>query len=122
KEANELQTWSLATGKKVKSKGFADRPSVQAIVMGHSRGDLALIRMGRTPGVGGLGQDSLVDTTEIRLTPVKYQPVGGGGTRNWEQSQLRANGDMSRLADWMATPTPNTVALLTRTEGGYQYL
>ncbi len=122
KDANELQTWSLKTGKAVKTKAFADKPNLQAIVMGHSRGDLALIRMGRSPGVGGLGEDSLVDTTELRMTQVKYQYLGGGGRRNWEQSQLRANGDMSRIVDWMSTPTPNTVALITRTDTGYQYV
>jgi hypothetical protein len=121
KEANELQSWSLTTGKMVKAKGFADKPNVLAIVMGHSRGNLALMRMGRPP-TGGLGHDNLVDTIEIRLTQIKYQYIGGGGGRNWEQSQLRANGDMSRLVDWANVPTPNTVAQLTRTEGGYQYV
>jgi hypothetical protein len=122
KDAGELQTWSLATGKMLKSKGFIDKPNVQNLVMGHSRGDLALIRMGRTPQ-GGFGQDRLIDTTALKLSTVKYTYTGGGGGRNWEQSQLRANGDMSRLVDWASTPTPQTVALLTLTDGGgYQYL
>jgi hypothetical protein len=121
KEANELQSWNIPTAKMVKAKGFADKPNVQTLVMGHSRGDLALVRMGRAP-TGGLGQDSLIDTTEIRLTQIKYQFLGGGGGRSWEQSQLRANGDMSRLVDWAVAPTPNTVALINRTESGYQYV
>jgi hypothetical protein len=87
KDASEIQTWSLTTGKMVKSKGFVDRPIILAIVMGHSRGDLAMIRMGRAP-TGGLGQDKLLDTTQIRITPIKYQYVGGGGLRNWEKSIL----------------------------------
>jgi hypothetical protein len=121
KDANELQTWSLSTGKMVKAKGFADKPNIQNLVMGHSRGDLALVRMGRTPN-GGFGQDQLIDTTEIRLSAIKYQFTGGGGGRQWDLSQLRANGDLSRVVDWALTPTPNTVALLTRTEGGFQYM
>lgn len=122
KEGNELQTWNIPTAKMVKAKGFADKPNVQTLLMGHSRGDLALIRMGRSP-TGGFGQDSLIDTNEIRLTQVKYQFIGGGGGRNWELSQLRANGDMSRIVDWAGnTPSPNTVAMLTRTDSGYQYM
>jgi hypothetical protein len=122
KESNELQTWQLSTGKQTKAKGFADRPNVQGLVMGHSRGDLALIRMGRNPNFGGaVGNDSLVDTVEIKMTPVKYTLAGNGGGRNWEQSQLRANGDMTRLADWASTPQPQTVAILSKTDGGYHY-
>jgi len=121
KDANELQTWSLTTGKMVKAKGFADKPNIQNLVMGHSRGDLAFVRMGRTP-TGAFGQDQMVDTTEIRLSAVKYQFIGGGGGRGWDQSQLRANGDLTRVVDWASTPTPNTIAMLTRTESGYQYL
>jgi hypothetical protein len=121
KEANELQTWSLVTGKVVKSKAFADKPNVQVLVMGHSRGDLALMRVGR--GVtGGFGPDNLIDTTELRMAPVKYQQVGGGGGRTWEKSQLRASGDLSHLVDWAATDTPNTVVQIARTENGYQYV
>lgn len=122
KEANELQTYRISTGKQLKAKGFADKPNIQGLVMGHSRSDLAMIRMGRNPATGGFGQDSLVDTTEIRMSPVKYTFAGGGGGRNWEQSQLRANGDMSRLADWASIAQPNTVAILTKTDSGYQYL
>jgi hypothetical protein len=55
------------------------------------------------------------------MTPVKYTYAGGGGGRNWEQSQLRANGDMSRLADWASIQHPNTVAVLVKTDAGYQY-
>src|SRR5262245_53847852 len=120
KEGNELQTWSLATGKMVKAKGFADKPNIQNIVMGHSRGDLAIVRMGRTP-TGGLAQDQFIDTAEIRLSTIKYQFTGGGG-RGWDQSQLRANGDLTRVVDWAATPTPNNVSMLTRTDAGYQYM
>jgi hypothetical protein len=122
KDANELQSWRISTGKMIKAKGFADKPNVQTIVMGHSRDDLALVRMGRNPNVGGFGQDQLVDTVEIKLTPVKYTHAGGGGGRNWEQSQLRANGDMTRLADWASIQHPNTVAVLTKTDTGYQYV
>ncbi|MCI0704232.1 MAG: hypothetical protein L0241_24505 [Planctomycetia bacterium] len=121
KEENELQTWNLTTGKMVKAKGFVDKPNIQNLVMGNSRGDLALVRMGRTPG-GGLAQDRFIDTNEVRLKPLKYQFIGGGGGRGWEVSQLRANGDLTRIADWATTPTPNNVAMLTRTEGGYQYV
>jgi hypothetical protein len=121
REANELQSWRISTGKMVKAKGFADKPNIQTMLMGHSRGDLALLRMGRNPGFGGFGQDNLVDTTEIKLSPVKYTFAGGGGARNWEQSQLRANGDMSRLADWASIQHPNTVAVLIKTDTGYQY-
>jgi hypothetical protein len=120
KVANELQSWSISTGKAVKTKAFADKPNVQALVMGHSRSDLALMRTGRPP-TGGTGQDHLIDTTELRMTPMKYSYIGGGGGRTWEKSQLRANGDLSRFVDWAATDTPNTVAQIARTESGYSY-
>ncbi len=123
KESNELQTWRLSTGKMVKAKGFADRPNVQTLVMGHSRGDLALIRMGRTPTTGAFGNDSLIDTTEIKLTQLKYQAVGGGITgRNWDLAQIRANGDMTRLVEWVPNVNAGatTAAVLTRTDIGYQ--
>jgi hypothetical protein len=121
KEANELQSWRLDTGKMTKAKGFADKPNIQALLMGHSRGDLALVRMGRNPATGGFGHDSTADTTEIRLTTIKYTFSGGAGGRGWDQSQLRSNGDMTRLADWASTQYPNTVAILTKTDAGYQY-
>jgi hypothetical protein len=123
KESNELQTWRLSTGKMVKAKGFADKPNIQTLVMGHSRGDLALIRMGRNPATGAVGSDNLVDTTEIKLSALRYQSPGGGvAGRNWEQAQIRANGDMSRLVEWApnVNPSPTTAAVLTRTDNGYQ--
>jgi hypothetical protein len=121
KEANELQAWSLTAGKVVKTKSFVDRPNVQLLVMGHSRGDLALMRVGRG-STGGFGPDNLIDTTELRMTPIKYQQVGGGGGRTWEKSQMRASGDLSHLVDWAANDTPNTVVQIARTETGYQYV
>lgn len=121
KESNELQTWRLSTGKPVKAKGFADKPNVQGLLMGHSRGDVALIRMGRNPNTGGFGTDSFVDTTEIKMSPLKYAFAGGGGARQWDQSQLRANGDMTRIADWASVAQPQTVAILSKTADGYQY-
>ncbi|MBN9122790.1 MAG: hypothetical protein J0I06_27230 [Planctomycetes bacterium] len=123
KESNELQTWRLSTGKMVKAKGFADKPNVQALLMGHSRGDLALLRMGRNPATGTFGSDSLVDTTEIKLATTKYQAPGGAvAGRNWDQAQLRANGDMSRLVEWMpgTGAALTTAAVLSRTDTGYQ--
>jgi len=121
KESNELQTWRLSTAKQLKVKGFADKPNVQGLLMGHSRGDLALIRMGRNPNTGGFGNDNMVDTTEIKMSPIKYAFAGGAGGRQWDQSQLRSNGDMTRLADWASMPQPNTVAILSKTADGYQY-
>jgi hypothetical protein len=47
---------------------------------------------------------------------MKMQYNGG---RNWDPSQLRANGDMSRLVDFGALDAPNGIAQMTRTEGGY---
>lgn len=121
KESNELQTYRIATGKQVKAKAFADKPNIQALLMGHSRGDLAMVRMGRNPNTGGYNNDSMVDTTEIKMSAIKYTFAGGGGGRGWDQSQLRSNGDMTRIADWASTPHPNTVAMLTKTDSGYQY-
>lgn len=125
KDSNELQTYRLSTGKQIKAKGFADKPNVQALVMGHSRGDLAMIRMGRNPNTGAAGTDSLVDTNEIRMTQLKYHAAGGGiAGRNWEQAQVRANGDLSRLAEWTPHTNvgPTNAAILTRTDSGYQMI
>lgn len=119
-EAGELQSWSLATGKVAKTKAFADKPNVQALVMGHSRSDIALMRTGRGQQ-GGIGQDYIIDAAELRMTAIKYTYVGGGGGRTWEKSQLRANGDLSRIVDWSSTDTPNTVSHIARTDTGYTY-
>src|SRR5262249_22225637 len=45
KEANELQSFDLTTLKTVKAKEFADPINVLRIVMGHSRDDLAFLRI-----------------------------------------------------------------------------
>ena len=122
KEANELQTWRISTGKMIKAKGFADKPNIQTLLMGHSRGDLALLRMGRNPATGVFSQDNLVDTTEIKMTQVRYSTGAGPAGRNWDNAQVRANGDMSRMVEWMpnTNPGPTSAAVLSRTDTGYQ--
>ena len=72
KESNELQTWRLSTGKQLKAKGFADKPNVQGLLMGHSRGDLALIRMGRNPNTGGF-TNFMFMLQAIALQPTAFQ-------------------------------------------------
>jgi hypothetical protein len=117
---NEIRSIDLKTGKALKSKEFIDKPNIVAIVMGHSRDDLALVRVGRTPQ-GNIGQDLFLDAVEIRVSPVKYN-FGATGGRPQEMNQVRANGDMTRLVEWVATPTPTGTGVLTRTADGYSFV
>jgi len=120
REKNEIRSLDLKTGKILKAKEFIDRPNLGVILMGHSRDDLALLRMGRPP-IGPAAPDLLLDVPELRVNQVKYQ-YGTTGGKPGEMNQLRANGDMTRLVEWAAIPQPNGAGVLSRTETGYSYL
>ncbi|MFO0822184.1 MAG: hypothetical protein U0792_03535 [Gemmataceae bacterium] len=126
REQNELRAYDLKSGKLLKSKEFLDKPNLVSLVMGHSRGDLAMLRINRTPGVGvpagsPVPPDLYLDLPDMKVHSVKYEPQIVTG-RAGEQNQIRANGDMSRITEWSATLQPIGAGLISRTETGYSYL
>ncbi len=107
KKKDELQTYDLKTGKLIKSKEFANKVVITNIVMGHSRGDLAVLRTGARQQPNGLfgPEDQLLAVAELKMTPLKNQQPGqnnmGMQFQQGNQSAfIRANGDLSRGVEW----------------------
>jgi hypothetical protein len=114
KESFELRSYNLTTLEKIQAKDFVDPVVVQKITMGHSRENLAFLRVFSE----GNSWNFLLNVTTLKLQrPKERQPYQDHSNSNY-QAYYRANGDMSRLSEW-TNERPGTY-LYTRSEQGYQ--
>lgn len=114
KESNEIQSWSLKTLSLIKAKEFADPVNVNRVVMGHSRDDLALLRVSR--GTEALSQavNQVLNVTTLSIV----RPKGSGPSMATGHNSSfrdyvhhRATGDLGRITEWASSHTPSGIGV-----------
>lgn len=121
KETNEIRSFNLQTLAQIKAKEFADPVILMRIVMGHSRRDLAFVRIAR--GTDSLSQttNQFLDVSTLTLQPPRDTQLRLGRNSSYrDNAHYRANGDMSRMTEWATSHSPCGIYLYTRTGDGYQ--
>jgi hypothetical protein len=122
KESNEIRSYSLKTLSQVKAKEFADPIIILRIVMGHSRGDLGLIRFAR--GTEELSQttNQFLDVAALSILKPKGRLYGSGHNSSYrDYVHFRADGHLDRITEWASSHSPSGIGMFIRTEDGYQY-
>lgn len=124
KESNELRSYSLSSLAQVKAKEFTDIINlidIMRIVMGHSRGDLAFVRIARDTDALSPTTNHLLDVGSLMVIKPKSQQGQFGKNFSYRDiAHYRANGDMSRITEWATSHTPSGIYLYTQTEDGYR--
>jgi hypothetical protein len=120
KKSVELRSYNLTSLEQVRSKEFADPVVIQRIVMGHSRDDLAFLRLANLSGDNDHASNPLLDVPDLKLRrPTDREHNSGRHTSFDSIVHYRANGDLSRLTEW-APHDSSEVNLLTPSEQGHQ--
>jgi hypothetical protein len=122
KKSVELRAYNLTTLELIRSKEFVDPVVIQRIVMGHSRDDLAYVRLARIlEDRNDSTSNLLLDVTTMKLQrPVNREHSNGHNTSYSDVVHYRANGDINRLTEWSSSDSPRGIYLLTRFGQGYQ--
>jgi hypothetical protein len=121
KESVELRSYNLTTLEQICSRDFVDSVVILQIIMGHSRDDLALLRVAHETEGESPTCNRLLDVTTLKLQrPANRKENQGYNTKYSEKAQFRATGNMSRLAEWSTSYDPSGIYLFTRSREGYQ--
>jgi hypothetical protein len=122
KKSVELRSYNLTTLELIRSKEFVDPVVIQRIVMGHSRDDLAYVRLVRTlDDRNDSTSNLLLDVNTLKLQrPANREQSNGHNTSYSDVVHYRANGDISRLTEWSSSSSPSGIYLHTRSGQGYQ--
>jgi hypothetical protein len=122
KKSVELRSYNLTTLEQIRAKEFVDPVVILRIVMGHSRDDLALVRLAHVLGNNDSTSLLLLDVTTLKLgRPTNRERSPGNNTSYDDNVHYRANGDLTRLTEWKSTSSPSGVYLFTRTETEWQH-
>lgn len=120
-DSNAIQSWDLKTATKLKEKEFADSIMITNILMGHSRNDLALVRIAHGRDQSSQCSNQFLDVAALSLQRGKASQINAAFFSSYNEIvHLRADGDMSRITEWSTSHSPSGVCMLVRTEDGYQ--
>jgi hypothetical protein len=122
KKSVELRSYILTTLELIRSKEFVDPVVIQRIVMGHSRDDLASVRLARIhDDRNDSTSNLLLDVTTLKLQrPANREHSNGHNTSYSDVVHYRANGDINRLTEWSSSSSTSGIYLHTRSGHGYQ--
>jgi hypothetical protein len=120
KQPNEIQSWSLKTLEMVKSKEFADPINVLRIVMGHSRDDLALLRISRGSEELSPAANQVLNVSTLSIVRTKGpQAIATGHNSSFrDYVHHRASGDLSQITEWCTSHSPSGIGFYTLTAEG----
>jgi hypothetical protein len=122
KKSVELRSYNLTTLEQIRSKEFVDPVVILRIVMGHSRDDLAFVRLAHGLGNNDNTLNLLLDVTTLKLQrPTNREQSAGNNTSYDDNVHYRANGDLTRLTEWNSRSSPSGIYLFTRTGIDWQH-
>jgi WD40 repeat protein len=112
----ELHSYSVSTFKKTHGVAFQQADMVMAVVMGHSKGDLALVRLATGREALDPTQYHLLDTKSLQLldTPATLRECQDGGGSFRDVIHHRANGNFTTISRWATGRSPQGVGLFVR--------
>lgn len=115
KEDNLLQSWSLDTFQKTKTREFADPGPIMRLVMGHTNDDLAFIRV--TSGSGALDNtlNLLLDARELTTVGSRRTAASGHNNSFRDFVHYRSDGGLKKITEWATSHSPSGVGLFVRT-------
>jgi hypothetical protein len=121
KKTVELRSYNLTTLEPIRFREFVDPVVIQRIVMGHSRDDLAFVRLAHVLDDRNDTSNLLLDVTTLKLQkPTNREQIRGHNTSYDDNVHYRANDDISRLTEWATSHSTSGIYLHTRFGPGYQ--